>query len=75
MVFSWTGLSSTENLLNRELIRIILWVIAIFTVVGNSLVLLGRGMLKEQQTPKVPIDFIRSLAGKTDSIPRKGCVY
>jgi len=56
------GLSSNENLLNRELIRIILWVIAIFTLIGNTLVLLGRGLLKEQQNSKVPIDFIRSLA-------------
>lgn len=55
------GLSSTENLLNRTLIRIILWAIAIFTLIGNSLVLLGRGILKDEN--KVPLNFIRSLAG------------
>ncbi|XP_046639013.1 relaxin receptor 2-like [Daphnia pulicaria] len=54
------GLSSTENLLNRTLIRIILWAIAIFTLIGNSLVLLGRGILKDEN--KVPLNFIRSLA-------------
>ena len=56
-----SGLSSTENLLNRTLIRIILWGIAIFTLIGNSLVLLGRGILKDEN--KVPLIFIRSLAG------------
>jgi hypothetical protein len=59
------GLSSTENLLNRTLIRIILWAIAIFTLIGNSLVLLGRGILKDEN--KVPLNFIRSLAGSYSS--------
>ena len=60
------GLSSTENLLNRTLIRIILWVIAFFTLIGNSLVLLGRGILKDEN--KVPLNFIRSLAGSLQLI-------
>jgi hypothetical protein len=61
---SWfKGLSSRENLLNRSLIRITLWAISIFTLSGNSLVLLGRGVLKDDN--KVPILYIRSLAGKS----------
>ena len=63
--FCCAGLSSTENLLNRTLIRIILWAIAIFTLIGNSLVLLGRGILKDEN--KVPLNFIRSLAGSYSS--------
>lgn len=60
-VFPYLGMSSTMNLLAGTSIRVIVWIVALFTIVGNSVVLItrclsaGRGRILDV--------FINNLAG------------
>ncbi|XP_066303429.1 relaxin receptor 2-like [Branchiostoma lanceolatum] len=53
------GISSLENLLALEFLRVVVWVLAFFTVLGNSFVILGRLLIKNENN--VHSLFIRNL--------------
>ena len=59
------GISDVNNLLSRKFLRIAVWLIAVFTIIGNVQVILRRILTKtnEENTKPVYTIFIGNLAG------------
>ena len=56
------GLSTVGDMLGDPLLRICVWIVAIITIAGNSLVLVGRVFLKEGN--KAHVLTIGNLCGR-----------
>jgi len=55
-----TGVSSFSDLISNKLHRVCLWIIGILTVVGNAMVLGGRGLAKTEN--RILSCFVKNLA-------------
>ncbi len=60
------GISTTKNLLDKYFLRVYVWIIAIFTCIGNIAVMSLRVLLKEEYT--IHSIFIKNLSGKFENI-------
>lgn len=58
------GLSSTEHLLVKPILRICVWVVAAVTCIGNFLVLLGRFLATHDEPGRMSMLFIKNLSCK-----------
>ncbi|KAG1674017.1 Relaxin receptor 2 [Nymphon striatum] len=56
------GLSSTEHLLVKPILRVCVWVVAAVTCIGNFLVLLGRFLATHDEPGRMSMMFIKNLS-------------
>lgn len=74
LIQSRTGVSSFEHLLGHERLRVVVWLVALATLVGNLTVLGGRCCIGDDN--KVLSLFIRNLAGeKTKQKQKQTCAF
>ena len=55
------GVSSFTDLISYRIHRVFIWIVAVLTIVGNALVLGGRGLAKTEN--RILAMFVKNLAG------------